>query len=322
MVNETKIKAIAVTGPTASGKTALAIRLAEALHGEIISCDSMQIYRGMDIGTAKATAEERARVPHHMLDIAEPNENFSAAEYALRAEACAAEIASRGKLPIFCGGTGLYLEAVRTARHGEAMESDAAFRTQMEEFAVREGNEALHARLAAIDPESAETIHPNNRTRVIRALEIYHVTGKTKTEHDRAACMENPRLSLLNITLFFESRSLLYERIDRRVDAMMAEGLMEETRCLLREGKLLPGTTAYGAIGYKECLGFLRGECSEQEAADILKNATHHYAKRQQTWFSAKPHIPLFADRDGQMRPFDEIFAEAFGIANSYLNEK
>ncbi len=321
MIISEKIKALAVTGPTASGKTSLAIRLAEAIDGEIISCDSMQIYRGMDIGTAKATAEERARVVHHMIDIVEPDENFSAAEYAARAEACALEIAGRGKVPIFCGGTGLYLEAVRSARHGEPMASDAAFRKEMEELAQREGNDVLHARLAEVDPESAHAIHPNNRTRVIRALEIYHVTGRTKTQHDRLAQTENPRLSVLNITLFFHSRALLYERIDRRVEAMFAEGLAKETERLFRENKLLPGTTAYGAIGYKECLGLLRGECSEGEAAEILKNATHHYAKRQETWFSAKPHVALYADEDGRMRHADAVFAEALEIACSFLKK-
>jgi tRNA dimethylallyltransferase len=317
-----KQKAIAVTGPTASGKTALAIALARELDGEIISCDSMQIYRGMDIGTAKASEEERRAVVHHMIDILEPTECFSAADYAVRAEEILKGLAKKRKTPIFCGGTGLYLEAVRTSRHGTPIQSDPAFRAEMNRFAEENGNEALYARLSAIDPEAAGTMHPNNRTRVIRALEIFHATGKTKTEHDRDAASENPSLSLLNLRLTFHSRPLLYERIDRRVDAMMKEGLLEETERLWREGKLLPGTTAAAAIGYKECLGAVKGECSIEEAAALLKNATHHYAKRQETWFSAKPHIPIYADEDGAMRPFPSLLSEALALAEDFLKDK
>ena len=314
-----KQKAIAVTGPTASGKTALAIALAKEFNGEIISCDSMQIYRDMDIGTAKATAEEQSQVPHHMIDILDPTENFSAAEYAERVFSLLEGLKERGKLPVFCGGTGLYLEAVRTARHGAPAGNDPDFRACMAKLAEREGKEAVHRLLAASDPESAAAIHPNNLPRVVRALEIYHTTGKTKSEYDRAALTENPSLSLLNLSLDFADRALLYERIDRRVDAMMASGLLEETRALWDAGKLLPGSTAAAAIGYKECLGAILGEMSESDAADCLKNATHHYAKRQKTWFSAKPHIPLMADCEGKMRPFDEIFEEAAARVRAFL---
>ena len=307
MTDKEKIKCLAVTGPTAGGKTSLAIALAQALGGEIISCDSMQIYRGMDIGTAKATAEEKAGVPHHMIDILEPTEPFSAAEYAERAEAVVREIAARGNIPIFCGGTGLYLEAVRTARHGTPMESDPVFRAEAEEFAKAMGNEALHARLRAVDPVSAEEIHPNNVKRVIRALEIYQVTGKPKSVTDREACEENPRLSVLNLCLRFHSRELLYRRIDERVEAMADAGLFEETERLYRTGRLLPGSTAAAAIGYKECLGVLSGELT-------------HYAKRQETWFSAKEHCAIYRDSEtGELRPADEVLAEALAVARSYL---
>ena len=202
------------------------------------------------------------------------------------------------------------------------MRSDAAFRRRMEELAERDGNEALHARLALIDPRAAAEIHPNNRVRVIRALEIYYLTGIPKSLYDEAASDENPRLSILNITLRFASRSLLYERIDKRVDAMLKEGLVEETRRLLDEGKLLPGTTAYGAIGYKECLGYLHGEETYETMAERLKNATHHYAKRQETWFSAKPHIPLYADHEGIMRPAEDLYGEALRLAETFLNKQ
>ena len=318
-MKEGRIGCLAVTGATASGKTALAILLAERLDGEIISLDSMQIYRGMDIGTAKATPEEQAKIPHHMIDILDPTESFSAAEYAILAERAVFDIAARGKTPIFCGGTGLYLEAVRTARHGAPMESDAAFREEMLAYAEKEGNAALHARLAAVDPASAEAIHPNNVKRVIRALEIYHVTGKPKSESDGEACVENPRLSVCNLFLDFLDRSLLYRRIDERVEEMARAGLFEETERLLAAGKLQPGTTAAAAIGYKECLGALRGEITRDEALADLKNATHHYAKRQKTWFSAKPHIRIYADENGKMREKDAILEEALFHARAHL---
>ena len=314
-------KCLAVVGATASGKTALAIALARALDGEVISCDSMQVYRHMDIGTAKPTAEEQAQAPHHMIDVLSPTESFCAADYAVRAEACALDVAARGKLPIFCGGTGLYLEAVRTNRHGEPMESDPAFRAAMQALAEREGNEALHARLAEIDSESANAIHPNNVKRVIRALEIYHLTGKTKSESDRLAQTENPRLRIGTIFLDYADRALLYRRIDERVEAMAAAGLFEETERLYREGLLVPGTTAAGAIGYKECLGAVLGSKSREDAVEELKVATHHYAKRQKTWFAAHPHTRIYADLDGAMRPLADVLDEARRYAETFLSE-
>ncbi len=315
-------KMIALTGPTASGKTALALRLAQVLSGEIISCDSMQIYQEMDIGTAKATPSERLIAPHHLIDILSPSEPFSAADYAVRAEAAALDILSRGKLPILTGGTGLYLEALRSARHASDARSDPAFREEMRLFAEREGNDALHALLCAVDPESAEAIHKNNVTRVIRALEIHHATGKPKSVVDREASTENPRLKILNITLTFHSRELLYERIDRRVDAMMEEGLLEETRRLYEKGYLEKGMTASAAIGYKECLGAVRGEESPDEARAALKLATRHYAKRQITWFSAREHIPLYADEDGKMKDTEVLLSEALALVRAFLNEE
>ncbi|MBO7170140.1 MAG: tRNA (adenosine(37)-N6)-dimethylallyltransferase MiaA [Clostridia bacterium] len=313
------IRVVAVSGPTAGGKTGLAIALAKALDGEIVCCDSMQIYRGMDVGTAKPTAEELAAVPHHMVNILEPTESFSAADYAVLAEKAVTEIAFRGRLPILCGGTGLYLEALRTDRHGTPMACDEEYRASLLRMAEAEGKEAVHALLAEVDPASAATTHPNNLRRVVRALEIYHVTGKTKTETDREAATENPRLSLLNLTLFYRNRAILYDRIDRRVEQMMWEGLLEETERLYRTGRLVPGTTAAAAIGYKECLGAVTGEMTAEEAVETLKNATHHYAKRQETWFSAHPHLPLYADDENGMRPFEEVLAEAKAQVLSFL---
>lgn len=320
-MSEGRIRAIAVTGATASGKTALAIALAQALDGEIVSMDSMQVYRGMDIGTAKATAEEQAAVPHHLIDILDPTESFSAADYALLAERAIEEIHARGRVPILCGGTGLYLEAVRTARHGSPMASDEAFRREMQTFAEREGAEALHARLAACDPETAASVHPNNVKRVIRALEIYRLTGKPKSVVDREATSENPRISVCNLFLDFSDRALLYGRIDARVEKMAEEGLFEETARLLAAGKLIPGTTAAAAIGYKECLGALRGDATRAEALVDLKNATHHYAKRQKTWFSAHPHVRILADEGGSMRSQAAVLEEALSHARAFLSE-
>ena len=280
----------------------------------------MQIYRGMDIGTAKPTKEEQAAIPHHMIDILDPDERFSAAEYAILAEKAIEDIASRGKMPILCGGTGLYLEALRTARHGESMPTDEAFRRELRALAEREGNDALHARLREVDRESADAIHKNNVTRVIRALEIYHLTGKPKSLFDKEAPKENPRLSVLNLTLTYLSRELLYSRIDARVDAMMREGLLEETERLFNAGALEKGSTAAAAIGYKECLGAIRGEMTEREASDALCLATRHYAKRQITWFSAKEHTPIYADGEGGMRPFEDILADALFASREFLN--
>lgn len=314
-----RIKVLAVTGPTASGKTGLSIALARALGGEIVCCDSMQVYRDMDVGTAKATAAEQAAVPHHLIDILDPTESFSAADYALLAEEAVSQIAARGRVPILCGGTGLYLEALRTARHGAPTRTDEALRASLERLAAEQGKEAVHARLRAVDPEAAESIHPNNLRRVVRALEIYHTTGKTKTETDREASVENPRLEILNLTLCFHSRALLYERIDRRVEQMMRDGLLEETERLYRAGKLLPGTTAAAAIGYKECLGAVLGDMGVEEAMADLKNATHHYAKRQEVWFAAKPHVPLYADDLDGMRSKEETLAEALAHCRPFL---
>lgn len=313
------IKAVAITGPTASGKTALAIALAKRLDGEIISLDSMQLYRGMDIGTAKATAEEQAAVPHHMIDLLPPTVQYSAAEYALRATEIAKEIASRGHLPIFCGGTGLYLEAVRTARHGAPLVQDLAFRKSMQELAEREGRLAVHARLAEIDPVAAESIHPNNLVRVVRALEIHHLTGKTKTETDAAAPTENGELSLLNITLLFHDRALLYERIDRRVEQMFAEGLMTEAECLWREGALAEGLPGASAIGYKECLPALLGEETIEGARARLSLATRHYAKRQLTWFCGHPHTPVYVDGEEGLREMSSLVAECESMVLDFL---
>ena len=290
MKNE-KIKLPIIVGATASGKSALAMRIAEEMGGEIVSCDSMQIYRRMDIGTAKPTAEEQRRVRHHMIDIVEPWDNFSCADYATLSEAAVRDIVARGRVPIVCGGTGLYLDALLRGGMSEEADTDEGYRAELDALAEDRGNDYIHALLRDIDPESADAIHPNNRKRVIRALEICRVSGRKKSEIDR----ENSRLDgifePLAVGLFYTDRGVLYERIERRVDQMIDMGLIDEVRALEAEGIFERSKTAAGAIGYKEFLGFLRGKCDLAEATDTLKTATRRYAKRQCTWFGAKPYI-------------------------------
>ena len=293
-------RGVAIVGPTASGKTAFSLELAEREDGEIVGCDSMQIYRGMDIGTAKATTEERARVPHHLVDFLSPGTPYSAADYGAAAHRVTCDIASRGHLPIFCGGTGLYLEAARLGRHEGLPPIPGDVRRQLEEEAAHCGALEMHAALAEVDPESAAAIHPNNVRRVIRALEIYRATGRSKSEWDLESRSRPPALDLLVFGLFPRDRAVLREMIDRRVDLMVKAGLFEEVRALVASGNLLPGTTAAQAIGYKEVLTALRGECTEAEAIEEIKYATHRYARRQLTWFRAVPGlVPLECDEGG-----------------------
>lgn len=277
---------VAVVGPTASGKTALSLGLCRALGGEVVCCDSMQIYRGMDIGTAKPTDEERATAPHHLVDIVDPYEPFTAADYVAAAETAVGDILVRGRVPVFCGGTGLYLDSFLRGGFSRVRE-DAEYREQLARFAAESGNEALHARLAEIDAESAAAIHPNNVRRVIRALEIYHTEGLTKTELDRRSRENAGRYDAVVIGLRYADRERLYRRIDLRVDAMVQAGLIGEVERLDRAGIFDRSRTAAQAIGYKELLPYVHGECSLAEAVDSLKTATRRYAKRQLTWFGA-----------------------------------
>ena len=288
---QNRIKLPIIVGPTASGKSALALAIAEEVGGEIVSCDSMQIYRRMNIGTAKPTAEELKRVRHHMIDIIEPWENFSCADYARIADEAISDVVSRGKIPIICGGTGLYLDALLRGGLPEIADSDEEYRTELCAFLEREGAEALHKKLAEVDPESAETIHMNNTKRVIRALEIYRTSGRKKSELDKENNRIDGKYEPLAVGLFYPDRSVLYERIDRRVDIMMGEGLLEEVKALEEDGVFERSKTASGAIGYKELLGYIHGTMSLEEAVDNLKMATRRYAKRQCTWFFAKDYV-------------------------------
>ena len=297
---DTPLRAVAIVGPTASGKTAFSLRLAERYSGEIVGCDSMQIYLGMDIGTAKATAEERARVPHHLIDFLPPDRPFSAADYADLALCAVRNIAARGHLPILCGGTGLYLEAARSGRHEGLPPVADEVREALLREAEERGAAAMHAALREVDPVSAAAIHPNNTRRVLRALEIYRTTGRPKSALDEESRLRPPAMELLVFGLFPTDRETLRDRIDRRVDAMVSDGLREEVAGLLAAGLLPEGGTAAAAIGYKEYAAALRGEMTEAEAIREIKIATHRYARRQLTWFRAVPGlIPLDCDEGG-----------------------
>ncbi|MBR6727516.1 MAG: tRNA (adenosine(37)-N6)-dimethylallyltransferase MiaA [Clostridia bacterium] len=299
---------LAIVGPTAGGKSSLALELACRLGGEIVSCDSMQIYKGMDIGTAKPTASEQALVPHHLIDILEPEQTFSANDFALAAEVAVNDIAARGKQPILCGGTGLYLDAFLRGEETEIPGADPEIRAELLSALEQNGPELLHAMLAEVDPESAATVHKNNTRRVIRALEIYRATGVPKSEWDRRSRQRPPRYHAMVIGLRYADRTLLYDRIDRRVDQMIAEGLVEETRTLLERGVFERSRTAAGAIGYKELLPYCRGECTLEEAVCELKTATRRYAKRQMTWFGAKPYVTwITVDEGDYVRKNEEI---------------
>lgn len=317
------IFALAITGPTASGKTSLSLNLAERLSAEIISCDSMQIYKGMDIGTAKATEEERARVPHHLIDFLSPTESYSVESYRASAIACAREIVERGKLPIFVGGTGLYIDSVSRALSQDAPESDPEYREKiLSEIKTDEDITALWERLRAVDPESAEKIHKNNVKRVIRALEIYDATGKPKSHLDKESRGGEHEVFVGMITIDFHDRELLYRRVDTRVDIMMREGLLDEVRSLYEAGLLSSGT-ASAAIGYKELVEYIEGRCTLDCAVERLKLATRRYAKRQLTWFRhEKDARVIYADTpDGKMRSGEELTAEALEIASQLRSE-
>lgn len=278
-------KVFVISGPTASGKTGLSIELAKALGGEIVSADSMQIYRGMDIGTAKATPEEQAQAVHHMIDVAEPWEDYSVARYVEEAARCCEEIFARGKLPILCGGTGLYIDSLLSGRDfAERSDSDNALREELSaEYDLR-GGEYMRSLLASFDPERAAKLMPNDKKRILRAIEVYRLTGETITAHDERTKALPPRFESIRFTIDFEDRQELYERIDKRVLLMDALGLFDEVEGLLRQG-ISPRATAMQAIGYKEAVSALRGECTRAEALAQIALSSRRYAKRQLTWF-------------------------------------
>lgn len=281
-------KIIAIVGPTASGKTALSIEIAKRYGGEIVSCDSMQIYKYMDIGTAKPSKEEQGGIPHYMIDEISPAENFSVVDYVERARGYIDDILSRGKLPVLVGGTGLYLDSVINNTKFSEAEADEEYRKELYDLAKNEGNEAVHKLLEEIDKESAEKIHANNLRRVIRALEIYKTTGKTMTQVNIESVRE-PLYDALIIGINME-RELLYQRINKRVDIMMEQGLCEEVSNILSMG-IDKNSTAMQAIGYKELIAYFDGEISKEEAIEKIKQESRRYAKRQLTWFRRNENI-------------------------------
>lgn len=286
-----KIKLPILVGPTASGKSALALRIAAECNCEIVSCDSMQIYKRMNIGTAKPTAAEMSQIRHYLVDFVDPTENFSCADYARLASAAIEDIVARGKTPLVVGGTGLYLDALLRGGLAKEADTDEDYREELRQLALKKGNEYVHGLLTEVDPESAAATHPNNLKRVIRALEIYRVCGIPKSELDKQNASVDGIYEPLAAGLFYDDRQALYDRIDRRVDIMLEEGLLDEVRELMNEGLFEHSVTAAGAIGYKELLGYLRGECTREEAVEELKRSTRRYAKRQLTWFGAKDYI-------------------------------
>jgi len=277
-----------LVGPTASGKSAVGLVVAERVGAEILSLDSMAIYRGMDIGTAKPSAEERARVPHHLLDLVEPDEAFSTGRYVEAAEAAVAEVAARGHKPLFVGGTALYLKAM-TEGLFDGPEADWELRTRLKAEAAEHGSPALHARLQAVDPAAAARIHPNDLRRIVRALEVHQLTGRPISEQQTQFGSASPRHECL-VAGIRRARADLHERIHRRVDAMFEAGLVDEVRGLLGS----PGGMSHAAaqfVGYREVIAHLRGEWSLAEARERIKARTRQFAKRQLTWFRHFPQL-------------------------------
>ena len=288
---------ICIAGPTASGKTALAVELAKSLGGEVVSCDSMQIYRRMDIGTAKPTPEEREGIPHHMIDVAEPDEDFSVSKYCEMATPIIDDISARGKTAIIAGGTGLYMDSLIRGNDFAPFPA-TGHRQRLEEKLNAVGLDALISELSAIDPESVERAQKNPR-RIIRALEVFYETGETITAHNLRTQAIPPRYSPLWIGLDFDPRQALYDRIDLRVGIMLEMGLEKEIRDLLNSG--IPATcTAMQAIGYKEFVDAMEGRCTIEEAADQVRQSSRRYAKRQLTWFKRNPNMNWLTRRVGE----------------------
>ena len=289
---------ICIAGPTASGKTALAVELAKNLSGEVVSCDSMQVYKRMDIGTAKPTEEEMQGIPHHMIDVAEPDEDFSVSRYCCMAAPIVDDIVARGKTAIIAGGTGLYMDSLIRGNAFAPFPSTGV-RERLETQADSEGMEFMLNWLRSVDPESAARLHLSDRKRIIRALEVYLETGQTITEHNRKTQLIPPKYTPLWLGLDFADRAELYRRIDRRVDMMLEMGLISVIQGLLASG-IPPRCTAMQAIGYKEFVNALNGEETIAQAAEEVKKASRHYAKRQLTWFRRNPRLHWLKRQTGE----------------------
>ena len=293
-----KPNVLVICGPTASGKTALAVALAQRFDGEVVSADSMQVYRGMDIGTAKPTPQEMGGIVHHMLDVAQPEEAFSVARYVSMAVPIVDDILARGKLPIIAGGTGLYVDHLIAGRQFAPFPQHSGLREALQQRVRAEGLPALRSELAQVDPEAAQRLHPNDEKRIIRALEVYHSTGKTISQHNRESAALPNRYTPLTLALNYRERPWLWARIDQRVDEMMARGLEGEVRGLLDSGVPLSATSMQ-AIGYKEMAAALLEGRPVREGAEEIKLRSRQYAKRQLTWFrrNAQAHWLLWEER-------------------------
>ncbi|GLI39280.1 tRNA (adenosine(37)-N6)-dimethylallyltransferase MiaA [Geobacter hydrogenophilus] len=307
MREEEKARLVIVQGPTASGKSALALELAERIGGEIVNADSMQVYRGMDIGTAKPSQEERRRVPHHLYDIVDPDVNFTAADFREHASRAITEIGRRGKRVVLVGGTGLYIR-ILTQGLVDSPGGDDNIRRELEDRAHSEGLESLHRRLAAVDPVAAARLHPNDGVRIVRALEVFLLTGRPLSAFQEEHRFADEPYRCLKIGISVE-RELLYRRVEERVDRMIAEGLVEEVRGLLSAG--YPATLkAMGSIGYREICAHLAGGFSLDEAVRLIKQNTRQYAKRQMTWFRRDSEI-IWVEYPGK---FDSILSTVMGF--------
>ena len=305
---------ICIAGPTASGKTALAVELAKELKGEVVSCDSMYVYRGMDIGTAKPSAEEMDGIIHHMIDVAEPDEEFSVSKYCEMAAPIVDDIVARGKTAIIAGGTGLYMDSLIKGNDFAPFPATGV-REMLEAKAAQVGFDAMLEELRTIDPEAAERI--KDIRRIIRALEVYYETGITITEHNRRTQAIPPRYSPLWIGLDFADRAELYRRIDQRVGIMLEAGLIKEIENLLSSG-IPEKATSMQAIGYKEFVAALNGECTIEEAADLVRQGTRHYAKRQLTWLRRNKNIHWITRQAGDSQ--EEIMEQARRIVRAFDN--
>lgn len=296
---ERKENLVVIVGPTAVGKTELSLRLAQQFAGEIISGDSMQVYKQMDIGTAKATPEEMALVPHHLIDILEPDEEYSVAIFQAKATRLISEINQRGHLPFIVGGTGLYIESVTHRFQFAQAEQDPELRERLQRFAETEGVEALHRRLADVDPITAQRLHPNDVKRVIRAIEIYQLTGYKMADYQQRAQYSPYNLLMIGLTM---DREKLYQRINMRVDKMVEAGLVEEVRQLLDRG-FDPSLVSMQGLGYKELVPYLYGEITLEKAVNDIRQRTRHFAKRQLSWFRRMPQIEWFDLTDPEHYP-------------------
>ena len=307
---------ICIAGPTASGKTALAVALARELDGEVVSCDSMQIYKKMDIGTAKPTPEEMMGIPHHMLSVAEPDEDFSVSRYCQMATPIVEDIIARGKVAIIAGGTGLYMDALIRGNSFAPYPSTGR-RQELEQLAEAEGIEAVLCKLRQVDPESAQRLHPSDKKRIIRAMEVYLETGKTITQHNLETQQLPPRFDPVWFGLEDENRQDLYDRIDRRVEIMLDAGLIPEIQALLAQG-VPEKATAMQAIGYKEFVDALQGRSTMEEAVALVQQASRHYAKRQLTWFRRNPKVHWLRRAPGEGTR--EILQKALLILRDFDN--